>query len=608
MNLRCRLTKLALLAPVAVLALSCGERPPGDPAPGASDVGTGGPIFVDRAAELDLDFVHFNGMTGEYYMAEVTGAGGALLDADNDGDLDVYLVQGALIGDAAMSEALFPPRHPLPLTDRLYLNELDPSSGELHFVDVTASAGLDASDYGMGVTTGDVNNDGRIDLYVTSWGPNRLLLNQGIGPDGRVGFRDVAAAAGCDDQRWSVPVTFFDADADGWLDLFVGNYIAATVEDRPICYDSIGAQDYCGPGAYAPLPDRLFLNRGDETKEDSPRFADGSALLGNGPTVGPALGVVVADFDSDGRPDLYVANDAQPNHLWLQQEDGSFRDQSLLAGTSVNAAGKAESSMGVDAADFDGDGDFDLFMTHLTGQTNTFFENNGNGLFDDRTVETGLGLPSQTYTSFGTSAFDYDNDGLLDIFVGSGEVKKIDALARAGDSFPLHQPNQLFRNLGRGTSGRLRFEEVTARAGRVFEYSEVSRGAAFGDIDNDGDTDVLLANNNGQARLLFNQVGSRNHWIGLRVTVESPPRDAIGAVVTVTRDDGLVLVRRIRTDGSFASASDPRVVVGLADRAGSVSVVVRWPGGVEERWESLEVDRYHHLHRGDSQQERSDRE
>ena len=547
-------------------------------------------IFVDRAAETGLDFVQFNGMTGQYYMAEVTGSGGAFFDVDADGDLDAYLVQGTLLEPGAtLADAVFEPRYPEPLTDRLYRNELV-ETGSLSFTDVTADSGLTASDYGMGVAAGDVDGDGRVDLYVTNFGPNRLLRNVG---DGR--FTDVTDESGTGDDRWSVPAVFFDFDRDGRLDLFVGNYTAAGFENRPICKDFIGAQDYCGPGAFPAEPDRLFHNRGGGA-DGTVTFEDVTAARGLRGGFGAALGVVAADFNGDGLPDLYVANDSQPNNLWIQKADGSFADEALLSGCSVNARGKAEASMGIDAADVDGDGDLDLFMTHLTSETNTLYVNDGRGLFDDRTIDSGLSAPSRAYTSFGTAWLDYDNDGWLDLLVASGAVKKIEALARRNDPFPVHQPNQLFHNLG---GPDIAFEDVTSSAGAVFELSEVSRGAVFGDVDNDGDTDVLIVNNSGPARLLINRVGQEQPWLGLRPVTGDPPRDALGARVAVERAGQPTLWRRVRTDGSFASANDPRVLFGLGESTAVDRVRVIWPDGSEESWTGLAVGRYHVLRQGE---------
>ncbi len=573
-------------------------------------------IFVDRARLSSLDFVQFNGMSGGYYMAEVTGSGGALVDLDNDGDLDVYLLQGTMLGAGkTTADAIFPPDRPEPLTDRLYRNDLVTGKDDtLRFTDVTEQAGLQASRYGMGVATGDFDGDGWVDLYVTNYGANQLLRNDGprddgVEDDGWVTFTDVTEEAGVSDPRWSVPAAFFDYDGDGHLDLFVGNYIAAPIDGsisgvkRTICRDFTGALDYCGPGAFSPEPDRLFHNRGDGT------FEDVTAAAGITSGFGGALGVVTADFNGDRRPDIYVANDSKPNNLWLNRGDGTFVDEALLAGCSVNAGGKAEASMGVDAGDFDGDGDLDLFMAHLTSETNTLFLNDGQGVFDDSTIDTGLGPSSRLFTSFGTAWIDYDNDGWLDLITVSGAVKKIEALARAGDPFPVHQTNQLYRNLG-AADGTVRFEEVTDDAGRVFELSEVSRGAVAGDVDNDGDVDVLVVNNSGPVRLLINQVGDRRHWLGLRLLGSDGRRDMLGARVAVYRSGRPKLLRRVRTDGSYASASDPRVLFGLGDVSlapplGNETAIdkvhVEWPDGSAEEWTDIPIDRYSTLLQGTGQ-------
>ncbi len=548
--------------------------------------------FVEVAADVGLDFHHFNGMSGEYYFAEMMGAGAALFDADGDGDLDAYLVQGRMLGDKGMAEALLPPQHPLPLTDRLYRNELIPS-GVLRFTDVTEASGLEvATGYGMGVAAGDADNDGDVDLYLTNFGSNQLLRNDSAA--GRVAFTDVTLAAGVDDPRWSVAALFFDADADGRLDLYVGNYVDFRLGTHKRCFDAAGAQDYCAPAAYRGEPDRLFRNVSHDGRI---AFEDVSLVSGVGTLAAPGLGALAADLDSGGRLDLYVANDGEPNFLWLSRgEPGSplrFEESALFAGCAVDEEGRPQASMGVALGDADGDSDDDLFMSHLTGETNALFAGNGKGHFRDATAGSGLGQPSLPATGFGTSLFDYDNDGWLDLAVVNGAVKTVEELAAAGDPYPLHQRNLLVRNTGDG-----RFDDVTDRAGAAFELSEVSRGAAFGDVDNDGDVDVLVANNAGPARLLLNQAGSARGWIGLRLLTADPGRDALGARVEVIRPGLPPLRRRSHTDGSYASASDPRVVIGLGDDEGVVDVRVAWPDGTVESWTSLATRRYHTLHQG----------
>ena len=534
--------------------------------------------FAERAEASGLDFVHFNGMSGEYYFEEMVGSGVALLDYDNDGDLDVYLVQGAMLGEGkTLDDALIPPRMPLPLTDRLYRNDLAVAADgtrTLRFTDVTAESGLDVPQYGMGAATGDYDNDGWVDLYLTRRGPDQLYRNNGDGT-----FTDVSERAGTSQPGWSISASFFDLDRDGWLDLYVGNY----VDHDPAreCTTDLGARDYCGPQGFMPVPDRLYRNRGDGT------FADVTAEAQVAREYGPAMGVVAADLDADGWPDLYVANDMQENQLWINRQDGTFRNDALLAGVALNQAGAVEAGMGVDAGDIDNDGDDDLFLTHLEAQTNTLYVNDGTGLFEDRSTMSGLGATSVPSTGFGALWFDYDNDGWLDVLAVNGAVTTVKELVEAGDPLPLRQPNQLFRNLGGG-----RFADVTAEAGAAFALSDVSRGAAFGDIDNDGDTDVVVTNNAGPVRLLINNVGSRSRWLGLRLVGGSPPRDRLGARVGVFRADGPPLWRRARTDGSYASAHDPRVLVGLGSAASAERVQVVWPSGRVEEWTDIAADQW----------------
>lgn len=529
--------------------------------------------FQEIATESGLDFIHFNGMSGEYHMAEVMGAGVALFDFDNDGDLDVYLVQGALLPPAEdLSQASFPVAIGAPLSDRLFENET--VAGEaLRFRDISAASGLQEVAYGMGVTAGDYDGDGWTDLYVTNRGSNHLLRNRG---DGR--FEEVAKRAGADDNRWSVPAIFFDYDGDGHLDLYIGNYLDYQHSRSPRCGALTGIRDYCGAGHFAPQGDRLLRNRGDGSFEET------TTRAGLSEVPSPALGAVAADFDGDGWTDLYVGNDAKPNHLWINGGDGTFEDRAVLAGAAVNGEGKAEASMGIDAGDVDGDGDLDLFLTHLITETNTLLANR-QGLFEDRTIASGLAAPSRLPTGFGTGLFDFDGDGWLDIFVANGAVQNLAELVHQRDPYPLHEVNQLFRNLaGEGRAASMspaRFEEVLGEP--ALELSEVSRGAAFGDLDNDGDTDVVVTNNNGPVRLLLNGRNPGDNWIGLRLLQGHPGRDATGAMVALLRAGTSPLWRRVHVDGSYASSQDPRVRFALDEEDQVLGIRVIWPGGeIEE--------------------------
>ena len=562
---------------VVLLLLAACNTESSTPQPQTATPASDGPTLIlrDISEAVGLDFVHVNGMSGQKYFVEMAGAGGGFFDYDNDGDLDLYLVQGHPIGTTA--EASPQDRY----RDRLFRNDLI-ETGTLHFTDVTEASGLQATGYGMGVAAGDVDNDGFVDLYVTNWGGNQLWRNNGDGT-----FSDVTQPGVTDDPRWSTSAAFLDFDRDGWLDPMVVNYVAYSLATEHECFATrSGRRDYCGPHSYNPEPDRLLRNRGDGT------FEDVTLRMGLARTYGAGLGVVVADFNADTWPDIYVANDGMENQLWMGQGGERFEDQAVMAGTAVNMQGAPEASMGVVAEDFDGDGDEDLFMTHLNGETNTFYANLGQGLFEDRSRRAGLGQASWAYTAFGTGAFDYDLDGWLDLFIANGEVRIIPAQADQSDPLPLKQPNQLFHNRGDG-----RFEEVPVWGGDDTDLAEVSRGTAFGDVDNDGDVDVLLFNNNGPARLLRNEVGQASYWLGLRL-VDEAGRLVLGARAALLRTDGPPVWRRSHTDGSYCATHDPRLRFGLAQNPTYDQVQITWPDGVVEAWTGLEPGAYHTLTRG----------
>ena len=536
------------------------------------------PIFEEVSEKVGLKFQHYNGMTGKLFLPEIMGAGAALFDYDNDGDLDVFLVQGSTLEPSDQpAKTLFPWRGRAKPQAKLFRNDLTRNGPQLTFTDVTEASGIIAEGYGMGVAVGDINNDGWNDLYITNLGSNQMFINKGNGT-----FAEVTRESGTDDSRWSTSATFFDYDRDGWLDLMVVNYAEFSTRNSPACYANTTARDYCAPKAFRAPGNRLFHNLGNG------KFADVTALSGVEKEFGHGLGVVTADFNDDGWPDLYVANDGDPNQLWLNQKNGTFKNEALLAGASVNRDGKAEAGMGVDAADVDANGADDIFITHLMDETNTLYTNLGDAVFEDRTRESGLGMPGRRFTGFGTSFFDYDNDGWLDLLVVNGAVQLLPDLIRKGDPFPLGQPNQLFHNTGKGS-----FKEVIDQAGPNFQMLEVGRGAAFGDIDNDGDTDVLITNNNGPVRLLLNRVGNRNQWIGLRLVSKDGGRDMLGAKVEIVSSNKPVLRRRVRTDGSYLSANDPRVLVGLGTSARVELVRVRWPDGDTTEFKNPPLNKYH---------------
>jgi hypothetical protein len=501
-----------------------------------------GPPFVDISDAVGLSFHHDNGMTGERYFSEVVGPGAALFDFDLDGDLDLYLVQGGSLDPGADPAA--DPSDVLLRNDRQ-----DP--GSLRWTDVTAASGIDARGYGMGVAVGDIEGDGDPDLYVTNFGRNQMWLNNGDGT-----FSD-ATTPSLAEPRWTTSATFLDYDLDGDLDLYAANYVEYRIAQHRPCLNAAGAVEYCGPSSFPPETDRLWRNLGDGT------FEDVTGLSGVIDHPGSGLGVISADFNGDRWPDIYVGNDLMPNFLWINQGDGTFREDALLAGCAVNENGAPEASMGLAVADFDRDGDEDVFMTHLDTETNTAYANDGGGLFEDVSNEWSLSVPSLGLTGFGTAAIDFDNDGWLDLVVANGAVKTIPDQRMAGDPHPLREPNLLLHN----EAGR--FRAVTDQVPALL-VPDVGRGLTTGDVDNDGDDDVVILNNAGPASLLRNEVGQRGTWLGVDLT------NPTGTAILGTR---VILAgvppqsSTVRTGLSYCSAADARVRLGGAAVANTIDIV-----------------------------------
>ena len=495
---------------------------------------------MDEAKARGLDFNHVSGFAGRPLLPEITGSGAALADIDGDGDLDAYLVQAG---------SLHPGESSAPLGNRLFLNQ----GGR--FVEAAAAHGAGDTGYGMGVAAGDYDNDGDIDLYVTNVGPNVLYRNDGSGR-----FEDVSAAAGVDDPSWSTSAVFADFDADGDLDLFAANYIHWAIEAELNCYSG-SVLTYCPPQNYnAPARDRLYRNNGDGT------FTDVSAASGISRVFGNGFGVVGADFNDDGLTDLFIANDQMVDQLWLNRGGLKFDEVASLWGCAVDEHGLAKAGMGVAAADVDRDGDTDVMVTNITGQTDSFFRNEGT-FFSDVTGEMGLALTGR-YTRWGVVLTDFDNDGYLDLYEANGMVGT-EALTKGLD---FDEPNVLYGGTERG-----RFQEVQPLGGVAPALEHTSRGVAVGDVDDDGGLDLLVINRDGPAYLLMNQVSKRGNWLRFRVTLGSPDRDAYGATVSALVGETRVF-RDVRPEGSYLASSEPTVHFGLGSETEVRDVRVRWPG------------------------------
>ena len=466
---------------------------------------------------------------------------------------------------------------------RLYRNDLQVGADgtrALRFTDITEGSGLAGPGYGLGVAAGDVDNDGRVDLYVTGFDGSRLYRNTGHGT-----FTDITAASGAGNPGgFAVSAAFVDIDRDGWLDLYVANNVSYRTSNATVCPGPAGAPDYCPPQIYGGLPDRLYRNLGRG------RFRDVTASALRGLTPRPGLGLSTADFDGDGWIDIAVANDGEPDFLWMNQRDGTLRDDGLPAGVALSEQGVARANMGVDAADYDRSGRPHILVGNFVSEMLGLYRNTDGRFFTDVAPRSEVGRASLLMVTWAVFFFDADNDGWLDVLAANGTI--IAQEGRRDRSFPYDQQKLLFRNLANG-----RFEDVTAAAGPAFALSESGRGAAFGDLDNDGDVDVVVGNNSGPVQLLVNDIGAARHWLGLRL-VGRDGRDMLGARVAVERPGQPTLWRRARADGSYGSANDPRVHAGLGDSAVAPTVRVRWPDGAEESWPAVAIDRWTTLTQG----------
>ncbi len=512
-------------------------------------------FFSDITEERNLNFLHDPRLGGKYFFPEVMGAGCAFFDFDNDNDLDIYLLSGT--------------------KDHLFRQEENGS-----FVDVTEASGVGDQGFSMGVAIGDIDNDGDLDVFVSNYGPDQLYRNNGDGT-----FSNVTEKSGIKTSGWSTSAVFFDYDRDGFLDLYIARYVK--LNPSIVCTDRAGRKDYCGPDAYEAESDLLYRNNGNGT------FADVSTSSGINRVPRKGLGVVSADFNSDNYPDLYVANDREPNHLWINKRNGTFQDHALPMGVAVNAMGQAEASMGIAVGDVNQDGRPDIFVTNLRDETNTLYMNKGAIGFQDDSIASGLGLPSLPFTGFGTGFFDFNQDGNLDVAIVNGRVTRGVLLTKNRppefwDDYA--EPSLLFENLANGRFGN---------TGSITTDLQNARGLAFGDVDNDGDIDLLINNCGGSARLLRNDATSKGHWLSIRAIDPALKRDAYGAKITVTAG-GKNFIRWVNPGYSYLSSNDPRVHFGLGSATSVDSIHVSWPDDKGETFPGVHADQFLTIQKGSS--------
>ena len=540
---------------------ACNGSPPG---------GGGNPDEAGFAIGQELRAASDSHPSASYLPNEILGSGVALLDMDGDGDLDVYLRERT---SAPIEEGGQVHNSLSTSGDRLFRNQWV-ETGALDFVDITDSAGLRSFGIAAGVAVGDIDNDGDPDLFLTNLGPDVLLENR----DGVF----VPRPGPWIDGLWSAPASFFDADGDGHLDLFVGRYLAFDPDRHRPCPGADTRPDYCDPMSYSPLTDAIYRNFGGG------RFEQIRRPHGIGSVSGNALGVVTDDFDGDGRIDVFVANDGGKNHFWLNRDGFRFEERAGVRGLAVNANGQREAGMGIAAADFDRDGDTDLVITHLTGESHTLYVNRGDGFFDDQTLALGLELPSLSKTGFGVGWLYADSDAWLDLMTVNGRISSISEQRGARVSWPYRETPQLMLS-----KAGARFRDGSAEAGPFFQQPMVGRSAAFGDLDSDGDLDVVVTDNDGTALVLENHGVSPLDWIGFSPLTGDPARPALGAEVVIVLDDGTTLAARSRTDGSYLAACDPRILFRLPPGAAITSIQITWPSGRTETIASPGMNRYH---------------
>lgn len=511
--------------------------------------------FVDITTEAGIAFKHVNGATDRKFYLETMGSGAAFLDYDNDGDLDLYIVNGAPLPGFETTD--------LP-TNILYQNDRNG-----RFSDVTAAAGVGDTSYGMGCVAADYDNDGDSDLYVTNFGENILYRNNGDGT-----FNDATAHAGVGNgEKWSSSCAFVDYNHDGNLDLYVVNYLDYDIAKDRDWHDPRGRRIYSNPQVYAGISDTLYRNNGDGT------FTDVTRQTGVYNSDGKGLGVTCGDYDNDGRIDIYVANDTTPNFLYRNVGDGRFVDIAPFAGAAYNEHGVAEGGMGVDFGDYNNDGALDIFVTNFSNETNTLYHNTADGALIDFTNITGLGEASFLKLAFGTKFFDANNDGASDLFVANGHLYPTES-----DALEYAQTDQLFINTGEGI-----FVELSEESGEYFSTKRVGRGAAFGDYDNDGDTDIFVVNLNREGVLLRNEGGNKHNWLKIKTVGVKSNRDGIGARIEIVTPSHSQM-KEVQAGSSYLSGHDLRLLFGLGTERKAESVKITWPSSAEQILKNIEAN------------------
>ena len=537
-----------MLALVLMADVSAGQQGSTPAAPGK-----GAGSFVDVTAAKGLTFRYLSSHTSKKYLLETMGPGVALFDYDNDGRLDIFLVNGAPLDDPT-AKGTIPQK-----TGPQYLNRLYHQKPDGNFEDVTEKAGLQGKGYGMGVAVGDYDNDGYEDLYVTAYGGNRLYHNNGDGT-----FTDMTEKAGTGGGGWSTSAAWIDLDGDGLLDLVVLRYLQWDFDDVWCGEHKEGYRSYCHPDYFKPIAPLVYHNDG------SSRFSEVSQKIGLSKP-GKGLGVAIADYDRDGRTDIFIANDSTLEFLYHNKGNGTFEEVGLMSNTAVDGDGRAFAGMGIDFADYNNDGLPDLIVTDLANQMYALFQNNGDGTFNYATNTSGLGAITRPHSGWGVRFLDFDNDGWKDLLIAQGH--DLDTIQLTSPNLRYREPMVLARNTGHG------FVDVSAESGPVFKQAWAARGMAIGDIDNDGRLDAVVTTNDGPAYILHNETATQNHWLTLLLVGHKSNRDAIGAEIKVTTAKGSQFAM-VTTSASYLSASDKRVHFGLGAESLAQSIEIRWPSGI----------------------------